>query len=839
MKLSSDGLGIDLDYRVILKDFSELYNTFNALSIDSLLNPNLNYEFWDKLVQNWSNSNRIDVIISQIKNGIIPGFEEILDIDWLNLKQRDFNYQWRLHSFDFCPLLMAAYVEKGDNKYINIIFDLLNSWKLHFIDGYFPNEIFPWNDHASANRALNLTYLFFFLIRHSYDNREAINLLKNVILCHIVILSCRNFYSFHTNHGLFQANHGYVASTLLKYDIDGCDFQEINFKRMTEEFSFSFTREFVHKENSPEYHFVIFKNFLQFNDNLKRLELHQKEFIDDVNQFASGALKFLAYAIKPNGFLPTIGDTEEKQLDDLSILKENKNHSLYLYAQSKAKQGSLLPYMACAFEESGYFFIKTNYPEINYDEQFYLAAKSGFLSKYHRQDDDCHFVLSAFGEDWLVDGGLYRHEHHDPIREFMRSRYSHNLMLPKGDIFIERHSPPQVSSSKNWGLSRWLNTSKRVEATLTTQMFNGFNYKREFIYYEPFKLKVLDTISKLENNPVATYQLVFNFAADKKINVDNSDNCLKVESVKACLQLKIDALKNVSNVKILMNDDLPSQFIQKISKRYNVLDDCQTVIFEICPIDPLQTISVQTHIEIAKKDSCKVFVLGSCVTRDAFEFSEKDQFTVAGYLARTSIASSFQEKSITEYDTSVIQSAFQRRMVDNDLSKKTIDEIEKVDFDFLVIDLIDERFGVVKTFDGRYFTLSSEFKENILLGDDVKLLSPNDDELFDLWCQGWDKFIELAKLKGFHNKIVINKVFWSNKDLNNEVVFPEYQRWIDKNNLWLKKLYAYIESSEDVKILSYPNEILRIDRYHKWGGQPYHYTASLYLEFLKQLIRLK
>lgn len=839
MKLSRDELGIDLDYRLILKDFSGFYNRFDSISIENLINPKLNYEFWDKLIKGWIKNNQVDTVVSKANNGIIPGFEEKIAIDWLNLKKRDYNYQWRLHSFDFCPLLVSSYVEKRDTKYINIIFELLDSWKSHFIDKNFPEEIFSWNDHASANRLLNLTYLLFFLLRQPYDNKEKIDFLKNIVLCHIVVLSCRNFYSFHTNHGLFQAHHTYVASTLLRHDIDSCNFQEINFRRMAEEFNFSFTNEAVHKENSPEYHFVIFKNFLQFNDSLKQLELDKKEFIDDVNQFALGALKFLAYAIKPNGFLPTMGDTEEKQLDNLPSLKDNQNYPFYLYAQSKASQGSPLPYIACAFAEAGYFFIKTNYSEVDYNDQFYLAAKSGFLSKYHRQDDDCHFVLSAFDDDWLVDGGLYRHEHHDPIREFMRSRYSHNLMIPKGDIFIERQNPPQLLNAEEWGLTHWMNTPKRIEATLATRMFNGFDYRREFVYQSPYKLKVSDIISKLEDNPIDTYQLVFNFSSDKKITVSHFDNCLKVESNRACLHLKIDNFNNVSNVKILIGNELPGEFIQKISKNYNILDDCQTAIFEIKSIDPSLTVSVQTNIEIEKKDSCiRVFILGSCVTRDAFELAQEGQFKIAGYLARTSMASTFQEETVTKYDTSIIKSNFQRRMVDNDLLKKTTDELGKVDFDFLVIDLIDERFDVVKTLDGKYFTLSSEFKEYIALGDDVTLLKPNDNELFDLWCRGWDKFIQIAKSKNFYHKICINKVFWSNKDSNEEVVFPEYQNWINKNNAWLERLYSYIEKSKDIKIVFYSQESFRIDRNHKWGAQPYHYADTLYLEFLEKLMEI-
>lgn len=267
-----------------------------------------------------------------------------------------------------------------------------------------------------------------------------------------------------------------------------------------------------------------------------------------------------------------------------------------------------------------------------------------------------------------------------------------------------------------------------------------------------------------------------------------------------------------------------------------MLEKCQTIVFKIKSIDVNTSVSIETNIALEKKDTAKkVFILGSCVTRDALELADESCFKLSGYIARTSLASTFRNELVSNYDLSTIASSFQRRMVDNDLLKKTMTELINTDFDFLVIDLIDERFEVVDNGDGQYFTLSSEFKDNVILQEGVRILKPNDDELFDLWCQGWNKLIEMARLNNFYHKIIINKVYWSNKDLSNELVFPEYGNWIDKNNQWLNRLYSYIEKLEDIKIISYPENSFFIDRAHKWGAQPYHYTNGLYIEFLNKL----
>lgn len=108
----------------------------------------------------------------------------------------------------------------------------------------------------------------------------------------------------------------------------------------------------------------------------------------------------------------------------------------------------------------------------------------------------------------------------------------------------------------------------------------------------------------------------------------------------------------------------------------------------------------------------KVFILGSCVSRDAFALEEsKEQYSVVNYIARTSFASSFHSQKTINVDTSTIPSIFQKRMVENDLFKLTENAIKNTEFDILLVDLIDERFRLFISEDGEIFTISSELKK--------------------------------------------------------------------------------------------------------------------------------
>lgn len=231
-----------------------------------------------------------------------------------------------------------------------------------------------------------------------------------------------------------------------------------------------------------------------------------------------------------------------------------------------------------------------------------------------------------------------------------------------------------------------------------------------------------------------------------------------------------------------------------------------------------------------------IFVLGSCVSRDAFALDESKDCRLVGYLARTSFASSFHDQAVKGIDLSSIPSMFQKRMVENDLLKKTKSVLINTKFDWLVIDLIDERFSIFVSDEQEIITLSPELENNCKIDKEGSVLHPSSEEMMEYWKDGWGRFIDFATQNKFLHKIVLNKVFWTSQtDKEEKVVASAYQSWFDGNNRWLQKLYAHIETVGGVKVLEHPGELLIADSNHKWGLQPYHYTKPLYLHLLDYL----
>ena len=65
----------------------------------------------------------------------------------------------------------------------------------------------------------------------------------------------------------------------------------------------------------------------------------------------------------------------------------------------------------------------------------------------------------------------------------------------------------------------------------------------------------------------------------------------------------------------------------------------------------------------------RVFIYGSCASRDAFELDIDGQFEVIDYYARSSIASAFSDKPGQDFYSDKLKSRFQqRRCLSNKLS---------------------------------------------------------------------------------------------------------------------------------------------------------------------------
>ncbi|QCZ92409.1 DUF6270 domain-containing protein [Salinimonas iocasae] len=224
-----------------------------------------------------------------------------------------------------------------------------------------------------------------------------------------------------------------------------------------------------------------------------------------------------------------------------------------------------------------------------------------------------------------------------------------------------------------------------------------------------------------------------------------------------------------------------------------------------------------------------IFILGSCVSRDAIELFSDGEIQLVSYLARTSFASQ-ASPSIEKFPHYAnFKSNFQKRMVESDLRKKLHNELRVKDFELIIVDFIDDRFDLVEYENVGLATRSVEFMSVCEPNSITNRISHHGDVYNVLWKLGFNRFLKELKESGSLHKLRINKAFWANRNQSGQSLSKFSNSVIEKENAYLNSRYGYAESLLDkINFFTFNSQDFVADSNHKWGESPFHYTSDYY-----------
>jgi len=234
----------------------------------------------------------------------------------------------------------------------------------------------------------------------------------------------------------------------------------------------------------------------------------------------------------------------------------------------------------------------------------------------------------------------------------------------------------------------------------------------------------------------------------------------------------------------------------------------------------------------------KFNLLGSCVTRDAF--SSQGNYKINNYFARTSFISLMSNPIKVSMEEILLNSNFQKKSVFQDLNKTILTEIIEDSSDFLIIDLIDERFNLTKI-DDSIITMSNELKGSSLLNNFYhEEINRFDTNVFELWKKSVDRFFDQIYKKYEPTQVILHKTLWREKyyDKNGEKkdFAPSMINGIRKQNSLLNSYYEYIETFlPKMNIIDMTDKNLLSSENHIWGLSPYHFEDKYYDTFNNKL----
>lgn len=491
----------------------------------------------DRLLE-LSKSGYAKLVLSLIENNqiVFVGFKPYtfsMPFDWDVDPFESRTWCCNLHQFKVIKSLLAYDLENRCLKGLELCERLIISWVEKHL---FTERVEPvWHDHSTALRARNLFLLLIYYLKNYQllQGRKEICVNSFIVFLvkmfqwHISVLQTNDFYSKGTNHGLDQSLALFELSAFLDFYIENQQYNRLAASRIAFEISKAFTKDGGHSENSPGY-----LNFglKQINDALKlNDELPESTKIPINKKLLDKATIALTYLTKPNQKLPLIGDTVDFRVSDVFTNRLKPTETIYqnfIYSRSKGIEGIPPTNIDLFLEDSGYAIFRDKwYSKENFINTTHLVLKSGFLSKYHRHDDDTSLVLFGHGEDWLIDSGLYIYEEANPIRKYMRSSDAHNLSTPC-DIKPTRNIKKVKSRLKVLS-----NSESKSCVRASTNMFPKF-YTERVVEHEkstntfkvidssfPVKLRSRLRINKRINDKLPTYVTRFHIPKDKKVEI--------------------------------------------------------------------------------------------------------------------------------------------------------------------------------------------------------------------------------------------------------------------------------------------------------------------------------
>src|SRR5262249_36626964 len=149
---------------------------------------------------------------------------------------------------------------------------------------------------------------------------------------------------------------------------------------------FAFAEDGVHVENSPGYHISVSRIFSRIFSYLSGEG--EEELREEIRTAMTSAMEFATHVMRPDGCLPTIGDTEEVTTTNPYLgFEADEWFKHFQYAMTQGKQGEAAAQVQATFIASGWFCARDSWT----DTKFHLIFRAGCRSAYHRHEDDLSF----------------------------------------------------------------------------------------------------------------------------------------------------------------------------------------------------------------------------------------------------------------------------------------------------------------------------------------------------------------------------------------------------------------------------------------------------------------
>lgn len=330
--------------------------------------------------------------------------------DWAADPFGDRNWQFQFHALRWLNPVRWQGLD-GDAAARTFWWDTVESWARANIPAAKAPSSFAWVDMADGLRATELS-LGAALVPEEHETR-----FRQILEYHRDWLADEE-HLVGGNHGMFQHLGLLLLSSVLR-DTAG---QELARTRLEAQLREAFDIQGVNEEGSAAYHQ---SNLVWWTQAVARLRAEGLDLSDDAEQRLERAGAVLAQLSLPFGQLPQIGDSVRAKV-------RTGLHPEADFVASLGRKGTR-PSERVLHAQRGLTVLRSGWGRrraLNRETQVVVRHGPELLRHSHQDRLSVHYATE--GLRWLVDGGFHSYQHHDPVRDFLRSRAAHNVpMFPE------------------------------------------------------------------------------------------------------------------------------------------------------------------------------------------------------------------------------------------------------------------------------------------------------------------------------------------------------------------------------------------------------------------------
>jgi hypothetical protein len=425
-------------------------------------------------------------------------------VDWKDSRSRSF--ERLIHGFTFLGCLTDAYKETQDIKYINKGMELINDWlKQH---SYLKDKgKMAYHDETTA---LRLEYfLKFYIFARNIISETDQKKLETRMWETASLLADDDFHSTNTNHGMFQD----ISLLLFAFYFNGQNnnlgdsYVILAVRRLKDYFLDVYTKDGVHKEQSPSYHMLVTQNIKKLISWIEEIDpLISKEFINIYNK----SEEFSTYIIRPDGHFPPMCDTEPKAIKDSSYARLYGSET-YQFAVTSGKLGLPPKENDKVFQEAGYAIFRDDWSKK--ENATYVLYSAAYNANYHKHSDDLNLTIYSGGEI-ITEAGPNGYNYKDPYTKYAYSSFAHNTLIVDGQGL-----PRTDGKFEKVYLSEYKIENDVSEATGINERFEGVSHKRNVKYKKKTQEIIVNDDISSENTH--EYKLFWHVAPNIKVKISN------------------------------------------------------------------------------------------------------------------------------------------------------------------------------------------------------------------------------------------------------------------------------------------------------------------------------